>query len=392
MKKRAIIVVSIIIAAIAIVGLYQTFALSNNITANGDMYTVTVGDGSVVSVPAGSSKTVYYKITNKNKGAVNYGVGYTGTGLTVKAFSDSDADAQDKINYGESKFIKLYVENKSTSSASTTLSTILGYENGGELIVPSGVSIVSEIHLGTLSRYITHLYNDADKTTVTNNSINYSYATANKIMKDNNDNLRYYGASPNNYVYFNCETYPSTNCEKWRIVGVFDGKTKLIRNESIGSYSWDTSSSTVNSGNGKNDWTQATLMKLLNPGYDDESAGASLYYNAEEGNCYNAANNGTGACNFTSNGIKNDSTRNIIADTTWPLGSGDAATYANLVYAKERGSNVFSGNSISWQGKVAVPYASDYGRAAAPAMQPSGNAHGRAMLAPTSVVILKLYF
>ena len=364
MKKRVIIVVGIIIAAIAIAGLYQTFALSNNITANGDMYTVTVGDGSVVSVPAGSSKTVYYKITNKNKGAVNYGVGYTGTGLTVKVFSDSDADAQDKINYGESKFIKLYVENKSTSSASTTLSTILGYENGGELIVPSGVSIVSEIHLGTLSRYITHLYNDANKTTVTNNSINYSYATANKIMKDNNDNLRYYGASPNNYVYFNCETYPSTNCEKWRIVGVFDGKTKLIRNESIGSYSWDTSSSTVNSGNGKNDWTQATLMKLLNPGYDDESAGASLYYNAEEGNCYNAANNGTGACNFTSSGIKNDSTRNIIADTTWPLGSGNAATYANLVYAKERGSNVFSGNSISWQGKVAVPYASDYGYAA----------------------------
>ena len=364
MKKRVIIVVGIIIAAIAIAGLYQTFALSNNITANGDMYTVTVGDGSVVSVPAGSSKTVYYKITNKNKGAVNYGVGYTGTGLTVKVFSDSDADAQDKINYGESKFIKLYVENKSTSSASTTLSTILGYENGGELIVPSGVSIVSEIHLGTLSRYITHLYNDAGKTTVTNNSINYSYATANKIMKDNNDNLRYYGASPNNYVYFNCETYPSTNCEKWRIVGVFDGKTKLIRNESIGSYSWDTSSSTVNSGNGKNDWTQATLMKLLNPGYDDESAGASLYYNAEEGNCYNAANNGTGACNFTSSGIKNDSTRNIIADTTWPLGSGAAATYANLVYAKERGSNVFSGNSISWQGKVAVPYASDYGYAA----------------------------
>ena len=108
MKKRVIIVVGIIIAAIAIAGLYQTFALSNNITANGDMYTVTVGDGSVVSVPAGSSKTVYYKITNKNKGAVNYGVGYTGTGLTVKVFSDSDDDAQDKINYGD----LIYLEGK----------------------------------------------------------------------------------------------------------------------------------------------------------------------------------------------------------------------------------------------------------------------------------------
>src|SRR5699024_10361697 len=51
---------------------------------------------------------------------------------------------------------------------------------------------------------------------------------------------RYIGADPNNYVEFNNEI--------WRIIGVFtvdDGtgkmeeRLKIIRNESIGNYSWD---------------------------------------------------------------------------------------------------------------------------------------------------------
>ena len=55
------------------------------------------------------------------------------------------------------------------------------------------------------------------------------------------NNLRYVGANPNNYVSFNNEL--------WRIIGVFnnidDGtgmtetRLKIVRNESIGTYSWD---------------------------------------------------------------------------------------------------------------------------------------------------------
>ena len=95
---------------------------------------------------------------------------------------------------------------------------------------------------------ITNLYNNASKTTVTNNSINYEYDTTNSLMKDVGGNIRYYGASPNNYIYFNCSDYSnqsSSTCEVWRIIGVFDGKVKLIRNESIGAYSWDNKDTTT---------------------------------------------------------------------------------------------------------------------------------------------------
>ena len=77
-------------------------------------------------------------------------------------------------------------------------------------------------------------------------------------MKDVGDNIRYYGASPNNYIYFNCSDYSnqsSSTCETWRIIGVFEGKVKLIRGSQIGPYSWDNknTSTGAESGAGKND-------------------------------------------------------------------------------------------------------------------------------------------
>ena len=217
---------------------------------------------------------------------------------------------------------------------------------------------------------ITNLYNNASKTTVTNNSINYEYDTTNSLMKDVGGNIRYYGASPNNYIYFNCSDYSnqsSSTCEVWRIIGVFDGKVKLIRNESIGAYSWDNKDTTTGaeSNYGKNDWTDARLMKLLNPGYESETTGGSLYYNSKRGNCYSGQNNATTICNFTSTGIKNDITRNLISDTTYYLsGQNGVNVYPNEIYEKERGGTVYPGRPTTWTGKIALPYPSDYGYAA----------------------------
>ena len=218
------------------------------------------------------------------------------------------------------------------------------------------------------SALITNLYNNSTKTPVTNNSITYQYDTKNNLMKDTAGNIRYYGASPNNYIYFNCDSYPSTNCELWRIIGVFDGKIKLIRNSSIGAYSWDTSVSSVNYGYGVNEWSQADLMKLLNLGHESESVGGSLYYNSKSGTCYSFKSNATISCNFTSTGIKNDTTRNMIAETTWNLGGWDTSNiYSNVMYEKERGTTVISNPSdgitrtTTWTGKIALAYPSDYG-------------------------------
>ena len=231
-------------------------------------------------------------------------------------------------------------------------------------------SLVGMIDVGEKTTYINNLYNNSTKTPVVNNSITYQYDTTNNLMQDTAGNIRYYGASPKNYIYFNCDSYPSTNCELWRIIGVFDGKIKLMRNSTIGSYSWDTSASSVNSGYGVNEWSQADLMKLLNPGHESESVGGSLYYNSRSGTCYNGTNNATTSCNFTSTGIKNDTTRNMIADITYNTGGHDTSNvFSNVMYEKERGITTVSNPSdgitrtTTWTGKIALAYPSDYGYA-----------------------------
>lgn len=100
-----------------------------------------------------------------------------------------------------------------------------------------------------LATYIRDIYNnDTVKTDHDLNKSYYTYANSVGLIDDrkggdvyNNGNIRYVGSNPNNYIYFNCSDYSnqsSSTCEKWRIVGVFDGKVKLVRPTSIGEYSW----------------------------------------------------------------------------------------------------------------------------------------------------------
>ena len=238
------------------------------------------------------------------------------------------------------------------------------------------ISAVANQGKFTAAKYITSLYTNASKSPVENNSITYNYASSESLMNDrlgststdiNGGNIRYYGASPNNYIYFNCSDYNNqsdTTCEKWRIIGVFGNQVKIMRNEQIGEYSWDTSDSKINDGRGINEWSQADLMKLLNPGYESESVGGSLYYNKGSGTCYSGQSNATKSCDFTSSGIKNEETKNKIAEVTWNLGGWDTSSiYSNQIYGYERGTKVYSGRSTTWPGRIALPYPSDYGYA-----------------------------
>ena len=237
----------------------------------------------------------------------------------------------------------------------------------------------------TAAETITELYTNASKTTVTNNSITYNTAPSVSLMNDrlgstsvgiDSGNIRYYGASPNNYIYFNCSDYSnqsSSTCETWRIIGVFNGKLKIIRNTFIGSYSWDNknTSTGAETAYGKNDWTTARLMKLLNSSdyyttdSNDNGLGQSLYWNSSSGKCYYNQNNATTNYDFTSTGIKNDTTRNLISEETWNIGGWNSSfTYSNQFYGYERGTKVYSGRPTTWTGKIGLMYPSDYGYAA----------------------------
>ena len=374
MNKNKKIIIITIISLIVLTGiylLYNTYALTTKTTNNGDYYTINLTDSNIVSLAANEEKTVIYQINNTNNGTVSYGVAYNNSNVAVKVYSDSKDKVTGTIGANDNKYIKLYLKNKTSSNTTVEITTIMGYENGGDLIVPSGSTLVTKTYTNSFAGYITELYDNSTKTPVTNNSITYQYDTTNNLMQDIAGNTRYYGASPKNYIYFNCDSYPSTNCELWRIIGVFDGKVKLIRNESIGKYSWDNKNTTTGAETayGKNDWTTARLMKLLNPSTyystdtNDNGKGQSLYWNATSGTCYSGQNNATTSCNFTSTGIK-DTTRNMIAETTWNLGGWNTSDiYSNVMYEKERGTTVYSGRSTTWAGKIALAYPSDYGYA-----------------------------
>ena len=141
------------------------------------------------------------------------------------------------------------------------------------------------------------------------------------------NNLRYIGANPNNYVRFNNEL--------WRIVGSFanisNGTTsskriKLVKN----GYAY---TGTAFDSNDSNDYSTSTLKTTLN----------GTYYN----------------------GLTTDA-KNMIEDAAWNIGgfdpTWDAETGSNAAnfYAAERSSTVNSGHATTWTGKVGLMYPSDY--------------------------------
>ena len=218
---------------------------------------------------------------------------------------------------------------------------------------------------------------------------------------DVDNNVRYIGANPSNYVYFNCSDYnnqTADTCELWRIIGVFNNVTKsngkkenlvkIIRADSLGDYSWDYKMDGVGSSTnyGSNDWSDSQLMMMLNPtnylksGYTNSSdiissgsqqlySKMGSYYNGTKG-CEPAeiASGATFSCtevDFTSTGLKNDVTRNAIEEVVWNLGG--SSTYndvtPSMFYERERGTTVYTGRPTIWIGKIGLMYASDYGYA-----------------------------
>ena len=200
--------------------------------------------------------------------------------------------------------------------------------------------------------FIKELYDDEEK------------RTANGLKKDNtvDENIRYEGANPNNYVKFNNEL--------WRIIGVFVDNIKLVRSEQLGKLSWDSSGSTINNGYGINEWSQADLKEYLN----------TMYYGGTSVTCYGGSKNATTTCPI---GSLNVAAKSMIKNYIWNTGAINVSdtnivnltTYAyNTVafYNAERGSVngkiCPSGNYCNdtverttlWQGYVALPYITDW--------------------------------
>ena len=201
-----------------------------------------------------------------------------------------------------------------------------------------------------LTTYIMDLY-DNEETSIENG-----------LKKDNtpDQNIRYYGSNPNNYVSFNNEL--------WRIIGVFGNNVKLVRSESLGSLSWDSSESSVNNGWGVNEWSQADLQVYLN----------KMYYGGTSVTCYNGKNKKEVTC--PTNTI-DETSKSLIDYHTWNTGApNDSTLYDSTTqsydtvefYKAERGtvngkicsSGTYCNDTVTrateWTGYIALPYITDY--------------------------------
>ena len=190
------------------------------------------------------------------------------------------------------------------------------------------------------------------------------------------ENIRYSGASPKNYVEF------GNDGELWRIIGIFNvtdsagntsKKLKIVRNEALGSFSWDAKlNPQTNDYRGINDWTNSYLMQELNGDY--------LNYNLTENktNWYNSTWDSstqtplliqTGTFNYQYT-IK-EKYQNYISENVWNVGGStynpgtDPKSLPTLEqYNAERGSITYQNSKASvWTGKIGLIYPSDYGYA-----------------------------
>ena len=182
------------------------------------------------------------------------------------------------------------------------------------------------------------------------------------LKKDNtpDENIRYYGSNPNNYVSFNNEL--------WRIIGVFGNNVKLVRSESLGSLSWDSSEESINEGWGVNEWSQADLQVYLN----------KMYYGGTSVTCYGGRNNSTTTC--PTNTI-DETSKSLIDYHTWNTGAPNYDELYNSTtqsydtvefYKAERGtvngkictSGDYCNDTVirttEWTGYVAIPYVTDW--------------------------------
>ena len=261
-------------------------------------------------------------------------------------------------------------------------------ENGGELswddinkkvIVTGNVSdkcyVYFDIWIPSIAAYCT---SGTDLATCVKNfgdqgpSVSNIYIHNSALTNGAGDNsYRYAGANPNNFICFGSDATTCPTDNLYRIIGVIDGKVKLIKYDymtmtelgtggdyagsgtsvtsyykgsltSIDTYYWNyKANTTINSGYGSNTWSTSLLNKT----------------------------------NLNTNFINNigSTWANKIATTMWKVGGGSWSNIAESVPATAYQNEVVNpvttnttDNATTYSAKIGLMYASDYGFAAEP--------------------------
>ncbi len=335
------------------------------------------GQGVITYTPTTDSDTITLTVKNTNDRTVKNSIYYynlSDSSIEIGYASDSPTIPNTTgVSVAQNNTLTYKIKINNAKGKQIKIGSSIGLNNSN-LTLPSGTTAFSLLKDSTGAETLVAKANPEtlDYNNATTDQKNQMWAfthEATEQLKATTD-YRYIGANPNNYVKFNDEL--------WRIIGVFDvddetgnveKRMKIIRNESIGGYSWDNKDTSTGAENdyGTNNWLVARLNYLLNPGHESETYGGSLYWNRKSGTCYAGFNNATTQCDFTSNGLT-DEAKSMIGDAKWYLGGISSYTsssngLASHFYSYERGTTVYSGRNTNWTGKVGLMYPSDYGYA-----------------------------
>ena len=225
----------------------------------------------------GSSLTPYkFTITNKCEGQVSYQINLEILNTTtlekleyIKLSLDDEINTLGNYETSKTTLIdaqKAYKIKTGTLGAKESKTYNLRIWLAAN--TPATDEFMEKIFDSKITVYASYEKEITEVENLANTIVTLSKNDKSNLIIDDYGNTRYIGANPDNYVLIDGEL--------WRIIGVMksidDGtgtksdRVKLIRNDSIGNFAWDTSSSSINTGYGVNEWSQADLMKLLNPG------------------------------------------------------------------------------------------------------------------------------
>ena len=176
---------------------------------------------------------------------------------------------------------------------------------------------------------------------------------------------RYAGANPNNYVCFGSDEESCSNNDLYRIIGVFDGKVKLIKS--------DYTTSDMLGTDGRDYYGAYSDSTSNYKGSMDTSTIAEYRWNYDTSVSENGSNNWTtsefNTINLNTNywNYLGATWQNLIVETTWHLGGMTSnVNTAKAFYDGERNNAGYGSNPTTYTDEIGLMYPSDYGYAASP--------------------------
>ena len=247
-----------------------------------------------------------------------------------------------------------------------------GKELKAEIIIQQDKLLTTLDEVCTNGDNLTKCLTDFSSKSVSSIS-NIYYHDANLENGANDNSYRYAGPSDkvNNFICFGSTTSPCPTDNLYRIIGVIDGKVKLIK------YDYMTTAELGRDGDYSQTYKEWGMDSTYKGTYGDGERIGVYYWNYKETNSatntwstslFNKTNLNTNFINYI-----REEWSNKIAMTTWKVGGN---TYANIASAipsvayqneiTNPNATNSTDNATEYQAKIGLMYVSDYGFAASP--------------------------